>query len=396
MYAEPLRCNLLPMHLGRIAVITVFVLASVASVTSCKPRNKGVGPSASASTQAASLPSAAAGGKTDQEIGDQLESAFNAAEKAHPEGFPPCGPGVTGPCFMKTSSEIANIVGNDIASEGDKLPPALHGHDEAIRGAYVAPDGAEFLVGYNYTGVPGPDTGVVYRKDPGGAFKIVYSRRENELGHVWGRSSKDVWVAGVKTLAHWDGAAWKEEMVTGMDGTLSGIWGNDKELYIVGGPSHSKGDGGRIYRRDAAGVWTVDGHGKSFLFDVGGAGDLIFAAGQDGQILRRTKAGAWVDEGKSTAFNEHVYVAGAKDIYVAGSSLLHSTGDGAWTKVKLPTTSQPRNVWGRGSSDVYVGTLDGLYHLQAGTWRATAWQHEVGALSGNATTVLIANQRMMH
>ncbi len=102
-----MRCNLLPMHLGRIAGITVFVLLGLAALTSCKPRNKGVGPNASASTQAAALPVTSAGSKTDHELADQLESAFNAAEKAHPEGFPPCGPGVTGPCSMKTASEKA-------------------------------------------------------------------------------------------------------------------------------------------------------------------------------------------------------------------------------------------------------------------------------------------------
>jgi hypothetical protein len=376
----------------RAAYGSLVGLSVMAALVSCKPRNK----SGALDGSVASVASASASTMSDQEMADKLEEAFNAAEKAHPEGLPPCGPGVKGPCEARTSSDIANIVGNDIASQGDKLPPAIHNHDEALRGAYVAPDGTEFLVGYNYTGVPGPDTGVVYRKDKGGEWKIVYSKRENELGHLFGRSANDVWAAGVKTLAHWDGTAWKEETITGLDGNVAGVWGNDKELYVVGGPSHPKGDGGRIYHRDAAGAWTVDGHAKSFLFGVGGAGDVVYAVGQDGQILRRAKAGTWTDEGTSLGTNEVVYAAGPKDIYVAGSSLLHSNGDGTWQKVTLPTTSQPRNVWGRSSSDVYAGTLDGLYHLQGGTWRATAWHHEVGALAGNATTVLLANQRMLH
>jgi len=51
-------------------------------------------------------------------------------------------------------------------------------------------------------------------------------------------------------------------------------------------------------------------------------------------------------------------------------------------------------VWGRSGSDVYAGTLGGLFHLRGGEWRATAWKSEVGALAGNANEVLVANQHM--
>ena len=325
---------------------------------------------------------------------EKLEGAFAAAEKAHPGGFPPCGPGVKGPCSMKTTSEIGHIAGDAIESQGDTLPAALHGHGEALRGAWVAPDGTEFLAGYMYTGVPGPDTGVVYRRNPGGAWRIVYSKRENELGHVWGTSSKDVWVAGVKTLAHWDGTAWQEERIPMLVGSLAGIWGSGGKLFAVSSDWQARSDRGRIFRRDAHGRWTLDGHGDGNLHDVGGLGSLVLAVGGDGQILRRTRPGVWLNEGEGTHTNEHVYVASEHDIYVAGSKLLHSSGDGKWARVPLPITAQARTVWGRGSADVYAGTLGGLCHWGGTSWSKTAWTHEVGALSGNGHEVLVANQRM--
>jgi hypothetical protein len=342
------------------------------------------------------VPPTSASAELSSDTVEKLEAAFAAAEKAHPNGMPECGPGVKGPCSMKTTSEIGHLKGEAITSQGDALPPALHGSGEALRGAWIAPDGTSFLVGYDYTGVPGPDTGVVYRKDPGpgAAWTIAYSKRENELGHIWGTSAKDVWVAGVKTLAHWDGKAWAEEKIPVLEGSLTGVWGNGKDLYVVGGDWKSKGERGRIFRRDASGAWTVDGRVEGMLYDVGGAGSLVLAVGDDGLIVRRTKAGTWTSEGLPGGQNTRLFVANEHDIWVAGSKLLHSKGDGVWKRETLPTTSQPTQVWGRSGSDVYVGTLGGLFHLRGGEWRATAWDHEVGALSGNASEVIVANQRM--
>ncbi len=325
---------------------------------------------------------------------EALEKAYQASEG---KKLPPCGPGVKGLCTsdIKTASEIGHLDGERVVSMGDSLPPALHGHGEALRGAWMAPDGTAFLAGYMYTGVPGPDTGVIYRKDPGGgAWKIVYSKKENELGHVWGRSASDVWVAGVTTLAHWDGTSWKEEPIPVREGNLTGVWGTDTDLYVVGGDWKNKGDGGRIFHRDAKGKWTVEAHASSFLYDVQGRGKLLFAVGDHGLILRRGADGKWTDEGKGSQQNTHLYLAADNDLWVAGSKLLHSKGDGQWTEVTLPKSAQVTTVWGRGPDDVYAGTLGGLFHLQGGTWKATEWKHDTEAIAGRPGEVLVANQHI--
>lgn len=347
----------------------------------------------SAGPSTSARPARARTSKSDPPV-EELEKAYEASRG---KNLPPCGPGVTGPCTssITTTSEIGHVNGERVTSKGDALPPAIHGHGEALRGAWVAPDGTQFLVGYMYTGVDGPDTGVVYRRDPGGAWKMVYTKKDNELGHVWGRSSSDVWAAGVTTLAHWDGTAWKEEPIPVREGNLSGIWGNDTELYVVGGDWKLKSDAGRVFRRDAKGTWKVEARAPGYLYDVSGRGSTVIAVGDHGVILRRKGDGKWVDEGKGSQQNTHVFLAADSDFWVAGSALLRSTGDGTWSKVEaLPTRAQPRTVWGRGPDDVYVGTLGGLFHLQGGTWKATEWKHEGDVLAGNAGEVLVANQHM--
>jgi hypothetical protein len=323
---------------------------------------------------------------------EALEAAYQKTVEEHPEGLPECGPDVTGPCTMKTTSGIGHLEGGKWTS-GDKLPPALHGHGEALRGAWVAPDGTEFLTGYMYTGVPGPDTGVVYRKD-GDAWTIVYSKPENELGHIWGSSSSDVWVAGVTTLAHWDGTAWKEEPIPMLAGTLTGIWGDGTVLYVVGGDWQSEVKTGAIYRRDGSGTWTLDDQGTAMLYGVGGLGDTVVAVGDDGTILHREKGGEWKREGKTDEQHTEVFVAGPKDLYVAGSRLLHSSGDGTWEPVELPTDAQATSVWGRSATDLYVGTLSGLFHWDGTAWKATPWDRSSEAIAGNDKKLLVANQDM--
>jgi hypothetical protein len=185
----------------------------------------------------------------------------------------------------RTTSEIGHLE-HGKWSRSDQLPPALHGHGEALRGGYVAPDGTEFLTGYMYTGkgegVPGLDTGVVYRKQVGGAWKI----------------------------------------------------------------------------------------------------------------LHRSGPGAWLDESMTGGKLTQIYAASARDIYLVGHRLMHSSGDGMWHAVELPTRAEVTTVWGRGGNDVFAGTMDGVFHWDGKRWSPTGWPHDSETIAGNATTVLVANQHM--
>src|SRR5690349_1990954 len=118
----------------RSSLLHVFV-AFVVACGGCKVRKAGP-------TKPTSQPSSS--GDLSTAIAEKLEEAFNAAEKAHPDGLPECGPHVKGPCSMKTTSEIGYVKGEAVTSQGDALPPSLHKSGEALRGAWLAPDGTAF------------------------------------------------------------------------------------------------------------------------------------------------------------------------------------------------------------------------------------------------------------
>jgi hypothetical protein len=322
---------------------------------------------------------------------EKLEAVHSAAVKANPWGLPECGPNVQGPCVknIETKSEIGQFEGGKWTLT-DVLPPAPNGHGEALRGAWVAPDGTEFLAGYMYSGAPGPDTGVVYRKDPGGAWKIVYSKPRNELGHLWGRSSSDVWASGVKTLAHWDGTAWREESVPITSDQLLGIWGDATEMFVGSGTLEP--EGGTVYRRDSSGAWTVDGSAPGMLYGISGLGSMVFAVGNEGALMHRKGPGTWVNEGKGKEQHLSVAVVGPHDVYVGGRRLHHSKGDGAWTDVDMPNHRDVDAVWGRSPNDVFAGTSAGVFHFDGKAWHDTDWVHDVEAIAGNDKKVLVANQ----
>lgn len=56
----------------------------------------------------------------------------------------------------------------------------------------------------------------------------------DDLHSVWGRASDDVWAIGDNsTIVHWDGKRWTREP-TDPDLRLYGIWGDSKNVWIVG------------------------------------------------------------------------------------------------------------------------------------------------------------------
>jgi hypothetical protein len=251
------------------------------------------------------------------------------------------------------------------AHQVEPLPEAIHHAGEMLRIIWAAPDAKAFLAGYMYTGVPGPDTGVVYERDRQGSWKIAHHKPSNELYGLWGRSSRDVYACGGPTLAHFDGEAWSEVEVP-FRGKFGAIWGNDRELWIAGGEPFGLG---YIYRRGKNGQWSKEAITDGFLYAIGGSGKAIWAAGDHGIILRRQPDGTWKEESRNPP-KQHLalWAASATDVYVAGTVLYHSKGDGRWTEVDIGTSWQILSVWGRASDDVYVGSLRALHHLTASGW----------------------------
>ncbi len=217
------------------------------------------------------------------------------------------------------------------------------------------------------TGVPGPDTGVIYRKDPGAAVRIVYTKPENELGSVWGLSASDVYASGNKVLAHWDGKSWSEIPLTGVEGAVRSVWGAGSDVWIITG----SGKQGFIYRRTAGGPWTKEATTPCFLLTIHGAGQSVWAGGSCGKILRRDKSGTWSEERKAGREVMHLWAGSEREVYAAAVDFLQSDGGGSWSTVDLPTGRIYR-VTGAAPGDAYALGTQGLFRSSGKGWTKMA------------------------
>ena len=270
--------------------------------------------------------------------------------------------------FFRPAGFQIITVEEDGAEQLDVLPAGIHGHDEKVTAMWIAPNGTIFLCGYMFTGKDGPDTGVVYRKDPGEEARIVFTKAANEIYSIWGCNDTDVYAAGKRTLIHWNGSEWSELDISGIDGNILGGWSNGQDLWIVTGTSAGSG---AIYRR-AGNSWQKEITTPGVLRSIHGVGDAIWAAGGDGVILRRVGE-VWKEErGGLSGTAEGLLVISEHDQFAIGfeargASLLHSTGNGEWWPVFLPS-SRVFGVAGSGPHDVHALSIDGIFKRVGSEW----------------------------
>ena len=92
----------------------------------------------------------------------------------------------------------------------EDLPASPFGEGEMPEGVFAAPGaGPLFVVGKLYSGQPGPDHGVVYRKDPGGEWEIVHVLRDRTFHRVCGTAADDVLIGAIGGIVHFDGAEFR-------------------------------------------------------------------------------------------------------------------------------------------------------------------------------------------
>lgn len=109
---------------------------------------------------------------------------------------------------MRTHGFLA-IEGPDGRRE-EALPGSPLGAGEFPMGLWVAPDHTVFAVGKQYTGQPGPDDGVVWRRDPDGTWTTAHRLRGRVFGAVAGTGTDDVVVGTMGGIVWFDGSRWRE------------------------------------------------------------------------------------------------------------------------------------------------------------------------------------------
>ncbi len=195
---------------------------------------------------------------------------------------------------------------------------------------------------------------------------------------LWGRGSAEVFASlSFARVARYDGTQWHTEALFGSLNAYSafGLWGDGTGNVVAAGSN------GRIFQR-VNGTWTERVSGvTSSLRSLWGVGDHYYAVGDSAVILHSLDRGTtWTPETLPAGnfMLSSVWGASASDIYAVGVLLggaaetvvLHSTGDGTWTRQPTSGSTYLRAITGSGPNDLHAvgdgGTI--LHSTGDGTW----------------------------
>ena len=247
-----------------------------------------------------------------------------------------------------------------------------------------------YATGYAYTGVPGPDNGVVWQRTPEG-WTEVFRLTLQELGDGWGSGANDVWVAGVG-VAHFDGTTWSPMSLPRIPGggyRVSGTSAQNVWLFGSDGSILKRDAGGQMVEQMRVGLsdgeWVID----AFVIDEANA----LAASSRGNALRVVNGSAVLEPTGAGTQLTGAFASGPSDLYLAGGQLLHSSGDGRWTPVAIPAIGQVTDVRGTAANDVWALGLGGIVHFDGSSWTSIPMSEIRGDAHGamSATGVAVAN-----
>lgn len=109
----------------------------------------------------------------------------------------------------------------------EALPESPLKHGEFPEACWVAPDGTVYAVGKQYTGVPGPDFGVVWRRAPDGAWSTAFRLKDRTFHSITGRSANEIVVGTLKGFVAFDGTTWT---VHDVPVPMLNVWSDGKVL----------------------------------------------------------------------------------------------------------------------------------------------------------------------
>lgn len=168
---------------------------------------------------------------------------------------------------------------------------------------------------------------------------------QGRLYSVWGRSDKDIWAVGANGLIlHSDGTSWDTQQSFSNMTDLRAVWGNDSEVWAVGGKEGSTG--AVLHKRNTEGsLWAPEESGaQNLLRDVWGSGTDIWAVGQKGTgatdtatILHRGTDGKWSPELSMLMRHLHgVWGDGQGTVWAVSDGAILARRDGTWTVATNP------------------------------------------------------------
>ncbi len=199
------------------------------------------------------------------------------------------------------------------------------------------------------------DDGKVWRWD-GTRLAVMDSLTEINLQGIWGSSSSDIHVAGVRGIWHWDGQNWQQTWEPWRGGIGFGL-----ELW-------------------------------------GSAPDDVWAAGSDGAIVHFDGRSWERVEGVTDKDLYAIWGSGRENVYIGGNKdLVHFDGE-RWESVPGFKRQRVTGLWGSGPDDVWAATDQGLLHFDGETWAPTGLrEHTSGVWGTCATDVLtLTENNLLH
>lgn len=132
---------------------------------------------------------------------------------------------------MRMSSHgFLRITENGVNRE-EALPESPLKHGEFPEGCWAAPDGAVYAVGKQYTGVPGPDFGVVWRRAPDGAWSTAFRLKDRTFHSITGRRADEIVVGALGGFVAFDGKTWTVRDLP-EDSSVWNVWSDGTSLFV--------------------------------------------------------------------------------------------------------------------------------------------------------------------
>lgn len=160
------------------------------------------------------------------------------AALAVPEIEPPSSPPAREPMrvMQMRSTGFFRIEGPEGVRD-EQLPTSPNGHGEYPQGIWGNGNGTLYVVAKQYTGRPGPDDGVLFRRNPDGQWETLYRQEGRFFCTVAGTADGQLYVGSMRGAFYFNGQDWKfipidyndRIEVFGQDGQIYGA-SNHREL----------------------------------------------------------------------------------------------------------------------------------------------------------------------
>ncbi|MBX3227106.1 MAG: hypothetical protein KIT84_35780 [Labilithrix sp.] len=273
----------------------------------------------------------------------------------------------------------------DVAKE-EPLPIA---EGESPRALWVAPDGPVFLGTTSTTG-----RCRLHERSKTGAWSTSLDRVSCDEVTLFGRGKTDVYAALASDLHHWNGKEWSSAGYSGaaIRALARPSGDGDANLFVLDEESN-------VHAASVTHTWSrerlpVEG---STLQTMWSAGDVLYVAGEDedgnARLFRRTTDRAWTMLSRDASpYARSGRIWGGPDGMSFTASTTHvdvSRDRGATWKTSEPIEREATSIWGRTSSDVFVGGAGGLTHWDGKAWKATPFDRPVSLVAGNTAALYV-------